>query len=102
MAKPSTVKPAKTSIPTTAMSQHEARTLARTAITRRHLVKMSKPSKLYALPASVEWKAFGPVTPEFAEAMAKALQGAASAARDLNIPKRAYMDMDNPDGYYGR
>ena len=92
----------KEAIPETALAQHEARSLAHQAIARRGLVKTVKADKLSGSPARVEWGSVGSVTPEFAEAMAEALMAAAKAARELNIPKRAYMDMDNPEGYYGR
>ena len=90
-------------IPVTAMAQHEARDAARSFVARRRMVKITRPSKLHARSAGVSFSGVSvPVTPEFAEAMASALMEAAKAARELNIPRRAYMDMDNPEGYYGR
>ena len=88
-------------IPTTVSAQAQARTAAHTIIHRRGLVKMRKPSKRSGLPASVSFTGVTAVTPEFAEAMASALTAAAKAARELNIPKRDYFDIYNPDGYYG-
>ena len=90
-------------IPITALAQHEARDAAASFIRRRLKVKLHRPSKRLSRPALVAWPASPKaVTAEFAEAMAQELLSAAKAARALNIPRLAYMDPNNPDGYYGR
>lgn len=99
---PKTIVPTE-AIPITALAQHNARDAAASYIRRRHPVKATRPSKHLSRPAMVTWPGTtNLITAEFAEAMAQELLSAAKAAREMNIPRRAYMDMDNPDGYYGR
>jgi hypothetical protein len=56
-------------------------------ILRRRLVSVDPPSTLFGYrPATVNWGAIGAVTPEYAEAFARAVLAAAKTARKLNAP----------------